>query len=214
MTPVIPGAPTPGQPARMSLICSHDPQLCFLLLPSLTRNYLTAHMRHVRPHLYPKAKHELPCPRQAYRVWLRPTGTLRSRPSPCRLPTLATCTPTPGPIGLLYRADWATQPNCGALTGPSRHPCAIYGRVCMWIGRVLCACAELSSSIDTFLIVMLLHPLYHSSLFPRLALAPREGIRSDTESTFRKFHTHTLSSHCPDNKTSYKLVNGRRSDNH
>ena len=191
----------------MSSIRSHDPQLPFLLLPSLTRNYLTAHMRHVRPHLYPKAKHELPCPRQAYHVWLRATGTLCSSPSPCRPPTLATCTPTPGPIGLLYRADWATQPNCGVPTGPSRHPCAIYGRVCMRIGRVLCACAELSSSIDTFLIVMLLH-LYHSSLSPRLVLA----------STFRKFHTHTRSSHCPNNITPlYKPVKGARGrgrDNH
>ena len=142
MMPVSPGAPTPGQPTRMSSIRSHVPQLRFLLLPSLTRNYLTVHMRHARPHLCPKAKHELTCPRQTYPVYLRATGILRSSPSPCRPPTQSTCTPRPDLAGLFYHAYWASLPRSAQLWcshWPISHPCAIYGRVCMRINRVSCA---------------------------------------------------------------------------
>jgi hypothetical protein len=163
MTPVSPGAPTPGQPARMSSISSHVPQLRFLLLPSLTRNYLTAHMRQPRPHLCPKAKHELTCPRQIYSVYL---GNRRPafKPVPCRLPTQSTRTQLPDLAGLFYHADWASLPRSAQLWcshWPIPQFCAIYGRVCMWIGRVSCACAEWSSSIGTF-----------SPIFDRIVVAP------------------------------------------
>lgn len=133
---------------------SHVPQLCFLLLPSLTRNYLTAHMRHARPHLlFPKAKHDLTCPHQTYSVYLRETGILRSSPSPCRLRAQLPgpqCQTSRGCFIMRTGRRCPAQPNCGATIGPYSQFCAIYGRVCMWISRVSCACAEWSSSIGTF----------------------------------------------------------------